>query len=190
MNTKKKNNTKTQKQNKLILYILIRYILILISSLIFLGSLFINLAINIYTYLSYYFLKFITDVTKDGLNLLVEDKYVFIVDASCIAPSVYLLLSILILSVPLSNLILNLKILGKALLLFSLFNLFRIFLLMIIHVFLGIEWFDKLHLLFYELMSGIGTAIILIYLFKKEKIKNTYPIYSDIKNILNLFNKK
>lgn len=60
---------------------------------------------------------------------------------------------------------------------------------MFIHVEFGVYWFDKLHLIFYEGLSGVITALIIIYYLRCEKITGVYPIYSDIKYLTQILKK-
>lgn len=174
------------KQEKNILY---RYSSILILGIIFLSSYFVNLIIYIFTYLSYYFLNIFTNTKLENLKLTINNTSDFLIVKACIAPEAYLLISFIFIAIPISFKQIK-NILPKALLWFSIFNLIRIFLLMWIFVKFGVYWFDKLHLIFYEGLSGIITALICVYYLRKEKIKKKYPIYTDIKYLIEKIKRK
>jgi len=49
-----------------------------------------------------------------------------------------------------------------------------------IHVTYGLYYFEKYHIVFYQGLSGVIVALIIIYFLRKNNIKNVYPIYSDV----------
>jgi hypothetical protein len=53
-----------------------------------------------------------------------------------------------------------------------------------IHVTFGIETFETFHYVFYEGVSGILTAGVIIYYLRKDHIKKTYPLFTDVKNLI------
>lgn len=163
--------------------ILIRYVFILFSVYLFLSSFFLNFFMNLFSYISYLFLSLFTQVTFSGNIIKLPGNIFFIIVKECIAPNAYMLITLVFFSLPIDLKVLF-KIWLKSILLFSFFNLIRILILMFIHVKFGVFWFDKVHLIFYEGLSGVVTALIIIYYLRREKIKGMYPIYTDIKYLI------
>jgi len=183
---KKSIHQKTNYNPKLIF---IRYILIIILILFFLNKSFSTPLSIILTKISYYFLKTFTQVTLINNQITFPDGSTFLIIKECIASSAYILISIIFLSIPINPKITYKPIL-KSYLIFTIFNTLRIFLLMTIHIKLGQTIFDLIHIAFYEFISGIGVAIIIIYYLKKLKIKKIYPFYSDIIYLISQIKKK
>ncbi len=169
--------------------ILIRYLFIFISVYIFLSFYFSKFFMVLFTYISYYFLKLFTTVSLSSNILTLPGNTIFLVVKECIAPNAYMLITLLFFSLPI-DLRIIFKIWLKSVFWFSFFNLIRILILMFIHVKFGVFWFDKVHLIFYEGLSGVVTALIIIYYLRKEKIKGIYPIYSDVKYLIGIIKEK
>ncbi len=169
--------------------IFIRYVFLLISTVIFLSAIFLNIMMSVFSYLSYLFLNLFTTATLSNNILTLPNNVLFLVVKECIAPNAYMLITLVYFSLPI-NLKLLIKIWLKSIILFSIFNLIRILLLMFIHVEFGVYWFEKLHLIFYEGLSGVITALIIIYYLRSEKITGVYPIYSDIKYLIEILKGK
>lgn len=171
--------------------IFLRYISIVILIVIFLSNAFLDFFIWLFTIISYYFLQLFIGVELIDLKLHLTNNYIFIVVKECIAPSAYILITLIFLTLPLkfSKII---KPYLYSILIFSLFNLIRILFLMWVHITFGAEYFDKYHLIFYQGLSGIVVALIVIYYLRKNKIKKVYPVYSDLKYLTEniKFNKK
>ena len=72
----------------------------------------------------------------------------------------------------------------KSYLIFTVLNFLRIIILMSVFIYLGKETFDKIHVIFYEFVSGIMVACVVIYYLKKHKIRKIYPFFSDIKHLI------
>ncbi len=159
-----------------------RYITLLFLIYFFISNFFINIISKIFTVISYYLLKLITEVKFISGEIIVGE-YKFLIVEACIAPSAYIFIAFIFLTLPIKYRE-NIKILSSALIVFSIINLIRIIILMYIHALYGIEMFEKFHLVFYEGVSGILTAVIIIYFLKKKHIKKTYPIISDVKLLL------
>ncbi|MCA9460229.1 MAG: hypothetical protein KC550_06800, partial [Nanoarchaeota archaeon] len=145
---------------------------------------FLNSIIYIFNWISYYFLNFFVSTELINGDLILEGKNRFIIVKECIAPNAYILIGIIFMTLPVSFKTLR-KILFKSILIFTFFNLVRILFLMWVHVIFGAYYFEKYHLVFYEGLSGIVTALIIIYYLRKEKIKKVYPVLSDVKYLLN-----
>ena len=186
---KNKNKNYKSIEFKKEISIFARYIFLLFSTLIFLSTFFLNIMMSTFSYLSYLFLNLFTTATLSNNILTLPNNVLFLVVKECIAPNAYMLITLLYFSLPINSKVL-VKIWLKSIILFSIFNLIRILLLMFIHVKFGIYWFDKLHLIFYEGLSGVVTALIIIYYLRKEKIVGVYPIYSDVKYLIEILKGK
>ena len=167
------------------LSIVVRYIFILFAVYFFLSSFFLNFIMGIFGYVSYMFLNLFTKVTLDFNIIHLPGNILFSIVPACIAPNAYMLITLVFFSLPIDLKVLF-KIWIKSILWFSFFNLLRILLLMFIDLKFGNFWFDKVHLIFYEGLSGVVTALIIIYYLRCEKIKGVYPIYSDVKYLFGL----
>jgi exosortase/archaeosortase family protein len=140
---------------------------------------------------SYLFLLPITSslfIEFSTQSLIVNNNHIFAIIQACIAPSVYLLFILLFFSLPIS-LHKSSQLFLKASLYFTLLNFIRIVLLMYIFLIIGEKSFEALHLLFYEFLSGILTASIIIYLLHKHKIKKQYPFISDCIQLITIIKK-
>ena len=167
--------------NNKIIHIFFRYSSLMILVYLFNLNLIKELLIKIYTLSSYYILNLFFKITLNN-DIIIINQSKFLIIESCVAIGVYLLISLIYFTIPIK--IKNLfKIYIKSILFFSIFNLIRILLLITIQINFGQEIFEKIHLIFYETISGILTAGIITYYLKKEKITKIYPIYSDLKYI-------
>lgn len=166
-----------------------RYFSFLFLLYFFLSPFFLKPITDAFYLISYYFLQLITEVQLLSGELLVANEYRFLIIEACIAPSAYMFISFVFLMLPIEfrkNIILLLK----ALLMFTLINLLRILLLMWVHVQFGVETFETFHFIFYEGISGILTAGIIIYYLRKEHEKKTYPLITDILTLIKEIRKK
>ena len=59
-------------------------------------------------------------------------------------------------------------------------NLLRIVILVVLNVEFGASYFDAVHLLFWNFVSGVYIALVWIFLVKKFKV-DKIPYYSDLK---------
>jgi len=109
-------------------------------------------------------------------------NYLFEIAKACIALSAYILISIVFFSIPIKFKKI-VKIYLKSILVFTSFNIIRILVLMSINLILGKTYFELVHLAFYQLLSGVVTALIIIYFLKKEKITEVIPVFSDLKTL-------
>ncbi|MCA9460437.1 MAG: hypothetical protein KC550_07870, partial [Nanoarchaeota archaeon] len=165
------------------LNIFLRYIFLVFLIIIFLSDFFLNVIIFLFNWISYYFLNIFVSTELINGDLILDGKNKFIIVRECIAPSAYILIGIIFMTLPVAFKTLS-KILLKSVLVFTLFNLIRILFLMWVHIIFGAYYFEKYHLVFYEGLSGIVTALIIIYYLRKEKIRKVYPIFSDIKYLI------
>lgn len=77
-----------------------RYITLFGLTYFFLSSFFLDFMIEIFLYMSYYFLKIFTQVNLvDGI-LYLSNNYQFLIVKECIAPSAYILISLVFLTLP------------------------------------------------------------------------------------------
>ena len=179
---KKQNHSKEKN-------IFTRYVLLFILIFFFQSELFLNSMSTLFTYLSYLFLKLFTNVELINNALYIsENNYMFLIVKECIAASAYILISIIFFTIPL-NLKKTSKMFLKSIILLSVFNLLRIFFLMWIHVTFGADYYERYHLLFYDALSGIVTALIIIYYLRKEKVKNVYPVITDLNYLIKFYKK-
>lgn len=102
---------------------------------------------------------------------------------ACVASLAYFLLWVLVWWTREIQLKIRLKIVFLGFLLIYIANLLRILVLTIIAVSYSFNLFTKLHLLVWNILSGIFVAVIWIILTRKYRIKSI-PIYDDIKHFL------
>lgn len=159
--------------------IIIRYLLIVLLILSINFKLFISTLSKLFLYGSYFITNLFGSSYISGIYLHFGNSSFFIIK-ECLALNAYTLIAFLFLSIPL-NLKLSSKILIKSFIILTFFNFLRIVGLMYIDVFYGNIGFEILHYIFYQGLSGIFVALIVIYYLKKEKIKHSYPMYSDLK---------
>jgi exosortase/archaeosortase family protein len=153
-----------------------RYVFLLIIFL-FLDSYFFY---NLLNFLFYLFLKLFFNLNFDFLLQIEMSNVIFEITKECLAISVYMLLSLFILTIPITFKK-SIKLLFFSFLFFTIFNLIRILFLIFIFYFFGDNLFEKLHFIFYSGMSGLFLGLILLYLYKKENIKEIIPFYYDLK---------
>ncbi len=108
---------------------------------------------------------------------------------ACTATSAYYLLSILILLTKDISLKKGIKAFLVGALLILLMNLARIDILLIVLIEKGINMFESLHILFWEVISSLYVVGVWIFLTKKFRIK-TIPVLSDMKELYRKAKKK
>lgn len=166
-----------------------RYITLSILILFFLSEIFYNNMANLLTNISYNFLTLFQNVQLINNEIILKNGHIFLIIKECVAISAYILISLIFLSIPINTIKIYKSIL-KCYLIFTILNLLRIIILMIIFIFLGEEIFNKIHILFYEFVSGIMVSLVIIYYLKKHKIRKIYPFYSDVKYLISQINIK
>ena len=168
--------------------IFIRYLSLLILMYIFLGEVFSEMMTSFLSALSLFFLNTFTTATLSEGIIFLPNNTLFLIVRECVTPSAYVLISMIFFTMPI-----KIKKLAKiwfySILLFTLFNILRIFILMWVHQIMGTEYFDQFHLVFYQGLTGIVTALIVIYFLHKEKIKRIYPLFSDIRYLIKTLKK-
>ena len=119
-----------------------------------------------------------------GDYILVNNKLFEFVPA-CIAASAYYLLILLILFTKDINFILGFKLFisGAALLLGM--NILRIFILVLVLIKYGVNYFEAVHLFFWTFIASVFVVLVWIFLIKWYGIKSI-PVYSDVKYFIKL----
>lgn len=158
-----------------------------IFSNIFLLSYFSNFLSLIFTNLSYLFLKLFFDVNLVNNSIIFSIHQFLIVD-SCVGISAYILLTFLFFSLNINKKTLF-KCWSYSIILFTIANFLRIILLMITFILFGKNFFESIHLLFFEFLTGVLVALIFLYFYKKFKIKQK-PLIDDYIYLFSKFKKK
>jgi len=175
-----KKRAGNSKDSKRLIFILIRY-LILLASMFSLPIIY-WIFTPITSYLSFYLLKlFFNEVYIFNNMILISPETIIELIPACIAGSAYLLLLILNLTVPMDFKKRIYSILGSFLLLLIL-NVLRISILASLHK-INYELFNYTHLLFWYILSTIFVIGIWFFLAKAFSIKEI-PIYTDFKYII------
>jgi len=168
---------KKKGENEYYLSLLFRGLAILVVTLNF------NLIYTIFTpitvYLSYYLTSLFYDTIQIGNSIGVGGIGFNIINA-CVAGAAYYLLFLLILGLKDLSFKKGIKMLlsGFAILLVA--NVLRIFLLIVLNIEFGENYFEAVHLAFWNFISGIFIFLIWIFLVKKFKERDI-PYWSDIK---------
>lgn len=170
-------------KNSIIKSLLLRYSVMTFLNIIFLTNIFASIMSYIFTTLTQLLFSLMIPTTSSN-NIIYIDNFSISIVASCIAASAYIIMTFVFLSVNQKP-----KILIKNILLgylfFTLINIIRVWVLIVILLKFGASTFYKFHLLFYEFVSGIIVGVIIIYLLKKSQ--NSYiPLIDDIKTIINM----
>lgn len=164
-----------------------RYFLIVILISFFLFSYFSNIIGILFTKISYIFLNIFFDVTLLTDSILWQNHKFLVVD-ECIGISAYIMLTFLFFSMPTKKDIL-VKSWVYSLITFTIANLIRIIFLMTIFIVFGENIFDKFHLLFYQILTGVMLAVIFIYYYKRYNIKEK-PLIDDYLWIFSFLRKR
>ena len=115
-------------------------------------------------------------------SIIIDNKILDFIPA-CIATSAYLLFYLLILLTKDINLkkMIYIALIGS--LIIFILNIIRIEILISVFLNYGVNLFNKIHFIFWSLISTTFVAIVWIFLSYKFKIKEI-PLYSDIKYLL------
>ncbi len=166
------------------LNIFFRYFFLIILFLIILSTFFSSILSYIFTQISLFYLNFITPtILIQNILILKQQQFRYEIVSACLGLSAYILISIISFTLPLS-IKKSLKLFFEMVLIFTFFNLIRILFFMTIHTIYGRAIFDKFHIIFYEGLTGILVAIIIIFFLYKNKIKKIYPILTDVNFLL------
>jgi exosortase/archaeosortase family protein len=155
----------------------IRFLIAIIITLIY--PLFYVVLTPITQYLSYFFLNFFYDISIIGTSLGINSIGFKFVEA-CVAGAAYYLLFILIIGTKDLDWKKGLKMFFSGSLMILALNVIRIIILIILALEVGKNYFDAVHMIFWNFVSGIYIALVWIVLVKKFKVKKI-PFYSDIK---------
>lgn len=173
-----------KKQQKVLVSLFVRYILILIAGA---GNLFIfyktltPATINVIAGV----LRLFTETAVLG-NFIIMPGLVIEIIPACVAGSAYYLLFILTLSVPKIKISKRIKILAFNFVLLFVLNIFRILILSLTSKTI---YFNATHLIFWYLISTIFVVGIWIASVKVFKIKSI-PVYDDFRFLWGLVKKK
>lgn len=163
--------------------IFFRYIALMLFIAFFLSNMFLNFMSIFFLQVSSLFVNIFVDAKIIGGALHLANDSIFLIVEECIAPSAYILIFLIFLTLPISYKKLF-RILIYTFILFSFFNLVRILFLMWVHMEFGLYYFEQYHLLFYKGLTGVVTGLLIIYFLRKDEVKRIYPIYSDIKYLI------
>ena len=106
---------------------------------------------------------------------------------ACIAGIAYALLLFLIIFTKGISLKKSVRMFLFGSLLILLMNILRIDLLIFVLLEFGSDLFDKIHLVFWNFISGLYVAFVWIFLVKKFKVKSI-PVVSDVKELYKRIN--
>ncbi|MAH43475.1 hypothetical protein CL614_07220 [archaeon] len=175
---------KKQDKDKQLINLAIRYVIIFFAGL---GNLWIFYKIltplTIKT-VAFFFSLFTK--TSISANLIITQGVIIEIIPACVAGSAYYLLLILMLTTPKIEPIKRIKVLILSFISLFILNIIRIIILTLTSNSL---YFELTHLIFWYLISTIFVVAIWIAVIKIFKIKQI-PVYSDIKFVANLRNKK
>ena len=174
------------RDNKGILDITIRYIILILISLPNL-LLFYIIFTPLTVYPLYFLLNLFFDTSLISQSTILVNQIPIELISACIAGSAYYLLLILNLSTPNIKTNKRIKILFIAFLSLLILNILRIFFLTWLQI-SGSEWFDFTHKLFWYVLSIFFVIGIWFSEVKYFKIKQI-PFYSDIKYLSKLSKK-
>ena len=131
-------------------------------------------------------LKIINFNIQVNNNIFIINNIHLIFIPACAAISAYYLIFILTIFTKDLSLKKSLMILATGFSLILAMNLFRIEILFFILNNYGIDLFNKVHLLFWDIVSTVYVALVWIFIINRFKIKNI-PFYSDIKELTKKF---
>lgn len=157
--------------------IFIRYLLIILIAIPNM-YLFYLIFTSLTVYSVYFLLALFYDATLSGVNILINELTIKIIDA-CVAGSAYYLLFMLNLSVPKISIKLRTKMIFYSFAILFLLNVFRIFFLSILAI-NGSVYFDFAHKLFWYVLSTVFVVVIWFWEVYHFKIKEI-PLFSDLK---------
>jgi exosortase/archaeosortase family protein len=157
--------------------LIIRFLVILVISLNFIWFYVVLTPITIY--LSYLLVGLFYSVVLVGDSLGINGIGFKFVEA-CVAGAAYYLLLLLVIGLKDISWIRRAKMFLLGGLLLLAVNLLRVFILIVLDLELGKNYFDAVHLIFWNFVSAIAVVLIWIFLVKKFKIESI-PFVSDIK---------
>ena len=157
--------------------LIIRFLIALIVTLNY--NLFYVILMPITVYLSYFILNLFYSPLLIGNSIGINNiGYNFI--GACVASAAYYLLFILIIGIKQLNWKRGLKMFFVGSLLILAMNVLRVVILIVLSTEFGKNYFDAVHLIFWNFVSGVYVAFVWIFLVKKFKV-DKIPFYSDLK---------
>ncbi len=168
---------KRKKKDSYIIDLIIRVLALIFVSLNFGVFYFVFSPITVY--LSYFLTKIFYDSVLIGNTIGIGTVGFNFIEA-CVAGAAYYLLFILVMGIKDIKWLDRLKVFVVGVLLILTMNLIRVLVLIILNVELGENYFDAVHLVFWNFLSGIFIALVWIFLVKKYKL-GEIPYYADIK---------
>ena len=133
-------------------------------------------------YASFYLLSLFYDASLSG-NILVINNVSFVFIAACTAALAHVLLAELIFVTKGISFAMGMRLFILGSVTIFLMNLVRILLLVAVYFTFGENYFDAVHIFFWQFVSTIFVALVWIVLVEVYKIK-TIPLYSDIRTVL------
>nr|MBI4156228.1 pacearchaeosortase [Candidatus Woesearchaeota archaeon] len=161
---------------KLVIRVIVALLLVLIPI-----NVFYLLLLKPTLFLTFISMNFYEPIINSSSLIINNEILVFI--PACIATSAYYLLAGLVLFTKDLSLKRSLKMFFLGSLMIFIFNLIRIDFLIYVLIEYGIDWFNKVHLIFWNFLSTVFVAGTWILLAIKFKVK-TIPVYSDLKYLL------
>lgn len=131
---------------------------------------------------SFFILHFFYDVSRSG-NILVINTVPFVFISACTATLAYILLMELLLVTRGISLKKGMQMFLLGFATIFLMNILRIFLLVLLYFSFGKNYFDAVHIIFWQFVSTIFVALVWIALVEIYMVK-TIPFYSDIQELL------
>ena len=174
---KKRKNLKKGKTNNYYSDLFIRLFGILLVTLNF--NLFYVILTPITLYLSYFLANLFYDAVIVGNSIGVNGFGFNIIDA-CVAGAAYYLLFLLVMGLKECSWIKRAKMFFSGALILLVVNVIRILILILLNIELGHNYFEAVHLVFWNFMSGVFIFLIWIFLIKRFKAGGV-PFLSDIK---------
>lgn len=166
-------------------YLFIRYLLFLLSFILILSPFFYETLRLLFKFFLYFILKSIVNISYDGSQIVIGNSVISIIKA-CISPETYVILSFLFFSMP-NSVSSTIKCIVESFLYFTLFNFLRILVLCLFYFFYGKLFFEEIHLIFYEFLTGVVVGIFFLYIYKREGFCS-YPFVTDCRELLSIDN--
>ena len=174
---KKRKNLKKRKTNNYYSDLFIRLLGILLVTLNF--NLFYVILTPITLYLSYFLANLFYNAVIVGSAIGV-DGFGFNIINACVAGAAYYLLFLFVMGLKDCSWTKRVKMFFSGAFILLAVNVIRIFILMVLNLELGHSYFEAVHLIFWNFMSGIFIFLIWIFLVKKFKAGGI-PFLSDIR---------
>jgi len=165
--------------------LLLRYFFLLLIYILLQNTIFLNYLKLIIVKITYFILyPFYINYINYNLNSIQINNFNFKIVDACIANNAYIIIAILFLTINI-NYLKSIKYFLEGFLIFTIFNILRIIVLIIIQIHFGNYYFENIHLLFYEFLSGIFVFLIIYYIYRKNNLlKKHIPLFDDIKKII------